>query len=260
MFRTILALALLVMLCLVPSSARAGDLTVRDVIELHRSGLGEEVLLALIEVDGGPFDLTHGQLLDLKAEGLSSRVLAALVRAGRSVHERAAVEAERASSHETHDWNSGHVDVGGGYVTHWPHRQQVVAVPVYITVPDSHDDPDPDSNADGTRSGRSSFGLGTAPAVRRRGAVTVDSIRHAPPGFHPGSIGARPKPSSSAEPSASSDGQASTAAAPPAPTPGFAGSSREPSASAPSSTSSDAKAPTPAPTPGFAGSYRPPAR
>src|SRR5690606_17281670 len=67
-----------------PQAARGGDLTVRDVIELHRAGLGDEVLIALIEVDGGPFALSQPDVLDLRAEGLSDAVIAALVRAGRS--------------------------------------------------------------------------------------------------------------------------------------------------------------------------------
>lgn len=73
---------LLLAVLLIPGVARAGDLTLRDVIELHRAGLGEDLLIAVIEADGGPFKLTHAEILDLKSDGLSERVITALVRTG----------------------------------------------------------------------------------------------------------------------------------------------------------------------------------
>lgn len=74
----VLALALL----LAPRPALAGELTLRDVIELHRSGLGDELLMAVIQADGGPFALSLADILDLRSDGLSERVIAALVRTG----------------------------------------------------------------------------------------------------------------------------------------------------------------------------------
>lgn len=65
-----------------PQHARAADLTLRDVIELHRSGLGEDLLIAVIDADGGPFTLTLADIEDLKSDGLSERVITALVRTG----------------------------------------------------------------------------------------------------------------------------------------------------------------------------------
>lgn len=73
---------LLAGLLLTPNSAAAGDLTLRDLIELHRTGLGDELLIAVIDADGGPFRLTVGDIQDLKSDGLSERVIAALVRTG----------------------------------------------------------------------------------------------------------------------------------------------------------------------------------
>lgn len=69
-------------LLLAPSPARADELTLRDVIELHRSGLGEDLLMAVIEADGGSFSLSFADIQDLKSDGLSERVIAALVRTG----------------------------------------------------------------------------------------------------------------------------------------------------------------------------------
>jgi len=77
----------ILMTLLVPTAVRAEDLTLRDVIELRRAGLGEEVLVAVIEADGGSFALSYADIMDLKGEGFSERVIAALVRTG--AHRRA---------------------------------------------------------------------------------------------------------------------------------------------------------------------------
>lgn len=73
---------LLMALLLAPSPAGADELTLRDVIELHRTGLGDDLLIAVIDADGGPFSLSFGEIQDLKSDGLSERVIAALVRTG----------------------------------------------------------------------------------------------------------------------------------------------------------------------------------
>src|SRR5690242_10754125 len=65
--------------------ARADALTVRDVVELTRAGLGEEVLLALIEVDRSIFPIDAATIKELKANGVSERVITAMVRSGREV-------------------------------------------------------------------------------------------------------------------------------------------------------------------------------
>ena len=65
--------------------ARAEALTVRDVVELTRAGLGEEVLLALIEVDRSIFPIDAATIKELKANGVTERVIAAMVRSGREV-------------------------------------------------------------------------------------------------------------------------------------------------------------------------------
>jgi len=73
---------LAVTLLLAPSAARADDLTLRDVIELHRTGLGDDLLIAVIDADGGSFQLSFADIQDLKSDGLSERVIEALVRTG----------------------------------------------------------------------------------------------------------------------------------------------------------------------------------
>lgn len=64
-------------------AGRAEALTVRDIIELTRAGVSEEVLLALIEVDRGVYSVDPETLKKLKAAGVSEKVMIALVRSGR---------------------------------------------------------------------------------------------------------------------------------------------------------------------------------
>lgn len=64
-------------------AAPAEALTTRDIIELTRAGLGEDVLLALIEVDGSVFAIDPDTLKTLKAAGVGEKVIVALVRSGR---------------------------------------------------------------------------------------------------------------------------------------------------------------------------------
>ena len=66
------------------SSARADALTIRDVVELTRAGLGDEVLLALIEVDPSVFPIDTDTLKYLKDAGVSQRVIVAMVRSART--------------------------------------------------------------------------------------------------------------------------------------------------------------------------------
>ena len=80
--KRVLAGAFVSGMLLTPLPVRAGDLTLRDVIELHRSGLGEDLLIAVIEADGGPFTLGFADIHDLKSDGLSERIITALVRTG----------------------------------------------------------------------------------------------------------------------------------------------------------------------------------
>ena len=77
-----LFLALVLVLPLIPASAEA--VTIRDIIELTKAGLGDNVLLALIEVDGGVFNIDNETLTGLKKAGVSEQVIVALVRSGRT--------------------------------------------------------------------------------------------------------------------------------------------------------------------------------
>lgn len=177
-----------------PAIAHAGELTTRDVVELHRAGLGEEVLLALIQVDGGPFELSPTDALDLKADGLPERIIAALIRAGRSQYGE--MVAPLPSGEPGPPDNTPVTETWITYETHGP---EIVAVPMPVYVPVAHphrrgraDRGAPVEQVPGVRRGRASGALGTAPGIAGQSPVTVDDIRHAPPGFHPGAIGPRP--------------------------------------------------------------------
>ncbi len=219
-------LTLSLVLVSVPALSHAGDLTTRDVVELARSGLGDEVLVALVEVDGGPFDLSPADLLDLKSEGLSDRVLIALVRVGRhAVPDSVAFDDGLPDFDQPfpHSWR----------FTDQPYLVETVAVPYPVYVPVYQH-----RTFSGRRGGRgpdhvkkrggrwTDHEITPLPSTRRvPGPVTVDSIRYAPPGFHPGTIRSRPSPSASAPP-APSPGIARSTASADRPPPGVARSQR----------------------------------
>jgi hypothetical protein len=77
--RRLLPLALVVLLL----PARVDAVTIRDIVDLTKAGLGDEILLALIEVDGSVFRIDPETLTMLKREGVSERVILAMVRSGR---------------------------------------------------------------------------------------------------------------------------------------------------------------------------------
>lgn len=79
--RTLAALLTAVLL-LVPT--RADALTLRDIVELHRAGLSDDVLVALIGVHQAVYTLGAETLKQLKDDGLSDRVLIALINSGRA--------------------------------------------------------------------------------------------------------------------------------------------------------------------------------
>jgi hypothetical protein len=79
--RRIAFLVLVPLLSLLP--ARADALTVRDILELTRAGLGDEILLTLIDVDRSVFPIDTATLKRLKDAGVSERVILAMIRSAR---------------------------------------------------------------------------------------------------------------------------------------------------------------------------------
>lgn len=66
------------------SPARAEAITLREIVELTRAGLSDEVLLALIEVDQRVFAIDSDTLKSLKDAGVSPAVIVAIVKSGRT--------------------------------------------------------------------------------------------------------------------------------------------------------------------------------
>jgi len=56
------------------AAGRADAVSAKDIIDLRRAGLGEAVLLALVEVDGGVFTIDNATLRELKAAGVTAVV------------------------------------------------------------------------------------------------------------------------------------------------------------------------------------------
>ena len=67
------ALLLVFVVVCVPVTAQA--VTVRDIIELSKAGLSDDVLVALIDADRTIFTLDAEQILDLKRAGIGEKVL-----------------------------------------------------------------------------------------------------------------------------------------------------------------------------------------
>ena len=78
------ALVALIAVGLSAVPTRADAITVREVIQLTRAGLGEEVLLALIEIDQRVFPVDPETLRMLKDAGVSEKVIVAMVKSGRT--------------------------------------------------------------------------------------------------------------------------------------------------------------------------------
>jgi hypothetical protein len=113
-------------------AAPAEALTTRDIIELTRAGLGEDVLLALIEVDGSVFAIDPATLKALKAAGVSEKVIVALVRSGREPavvpSPMPAVDPPPAEADPAPQPQVVVID------HHEPAREVLVPVPVYVAV------------------------------------------------------------------------------------------------------------------------------
>lgn len=73
------AAAVMVAAVLLPATAVA--VTTGELVELRRAGLGDEVLIALIETTGVPSPVGTDEAIRLKEAGLSDAVIAAAVRA-----------------------------------------------------------------------------------------------------------------------------------------------------------------------------------
>jgi hypothetical protein len=63
--------------------ARADAVSINDLVALSRSGVSDEILIALIDADRTVFNLNGDQILTLKGAGVSDRVVLKMLRSGR---------------------------------------------------------------------------------------------------------------------------------------------------------------------------------
>ncbi|HEY7499841.1 MAG TPA: hypothetical protein VH740_15080 [Vicinamibacterales bacterium] len=82
MRRLLLIPTFAIALSFVPSAASA--VTLREIVELTKAGLSEEILLALIEIDPRVYPIDPATLRMLKESGVSERVIVAMVKSGRT--------------------------------------------------------------------------------------------------------------------------------------------------------------------------------
>jgi hypothetical protein len=78
------SLVAVMILALSLAAGRAEAVTVRDVIELSKSGLSDSVLLTLIDIDRSVFAIDTATLKQLKSAGVSDAVIVAMIRSGRA--------------------------------------------------------------------------------------------------------------------------------------------------------------------------------
>jgi hypothetical protein len=83
--------ALLAVLALSVAPAAAEAVTIRDIIELSRAGLPDDVLVAVIEADRTIFTLDADQILELTKAGVSETVLLKMLRTRRDFDDSARV-------------------------------------------------------------------------------------------------------------------------------------------------------------------------
>jgi hypothetical protein len=133
-----LALILAFVLVLAPAVAEA--VTLKDIIDLTKAGLGDDVLLALIEVDDGHvFSIDNDTLAQLKQAGVSERVIVAMIRSGRmapaAVPDQGNVQTSWTTAPPTYDPQQD-----SPYAPAQPQMivrevEVPVPVPVYVAVP-----------------------------------------------------------------------------------------------------------------------------
>jgi hypothetical protein len=74
--------AAIALLWLAVMAAPAVAASTRDLVALSKAGLGDDVLVALVESDDTVYDLDGPQIVELRREGLSERVIVAMIRNG----------------------------------------------------------------------------------------------------------------------------------------------------------------------------------
>jgi hypothetical protein len=84
MIRRVLGWSIAVLLLAGPISVRpANAVTIEDLLGLKAHGLGDDILVALIQTDGSEFHLTAADIIALREAGLSEAVIRAMIETAR---------------------------------------------------------------------------------------------------------------------------------------------------------------------------------
>ncbi len=139
---TSLCVAMFVLLCPSPAAAVTPD----ELIELRRAGLGDDVLIALIETTGMSTPVASDLVLHMRRSGLSDEVIAAAVRAVPSLNDQ--------TSSTVHNEQMPNVAaIGYGPAPAYIIEREVVYVPWVIPVrvrPGTRHRPQPYLEGEGT--------------------------------------------------------------------------------------------------------------
>jgi hypothetical protein len=99
--RRLFVVAALAAVVAVSFAARADALTVRDVIELSKAGVSDQVLLALIDVDQRVYTVDATAVKQMKEAGVSDTVVLAMIHAGRDTTDSAPAAADSTAPVQT---------------------------------------------------------------------------------------------------------------------------------------------------------------
>ena len=114
------------------AGVRAWAVTLEDIVELSQAGIGEVVLIELIEMDDIAYPLTPSRLRALKGAGVSDQVLLALLRSGRSADDDRPAAARRNDPPRTRRSDGCRTRPRGACA---PVVTSIVPVPVPVLVP-----------------------------------------------------------------------------------------------------------------------------
>jgi hypothetical protein len=116
-----LSVAVLAGLSLGPTASTALAVTSEDLINLRANGLGDDILVALIESDGSRFELNASDIVALRRRGLSDRVILAMLVTARTPVPTAVPAATIVHVTQT--------------VIHEIAEERVSSIPVFVPVP-----------------------------------------------------------------------------------------------------------------------------
>jgi hypothetical protein len=111
-------------------ASRAEAVSLRDLIDLSRQGLSDELLIALVEAEKSVFHLSAADVRELKSKGLSDRLLIHLLQTP-TLRPAAEVKVLQADARPEASAPAPRAVVVNTVVTQVQH----VEVPVYVPVP-----------------------------------------------------------------------------------------------------------------------------